>query len=157
MKTFYYKYNSYFSLLLRIYIGAIFIYASIHKIIHPDIFAVDIATYDILPLSLVNLMAIILPYIEMVSGILIIIGPFQKEAALMISAMMTIFLIAIIIAIYKGINASCGCFASQSIEEDPISYKTVIRDLIWLFITIYIFFFDKKPLLNLFDRGEKGL
>lgn len=157
MNFFEHRYNSYFSFILRLYIGGLFIYASIHKIIHPDIFALDIATYDILPLSLVNLMAIILPYIEVVSGILIIIGPFQKEAALMISAMMTMFLIALIIAIYKGINASCGCFASQSIEEDPISYRTVIRDLIWLFIAIYIFFFDQRPLLNLFDRREKIL
>lgn len=142
------KYNSYISLLLRIYIGVVFIYASLHKIAHPDMFAIDIATYDILPLYLVNLMAIILPYIELTSGILIIIGPFQKEGALLISGMMCMFLIALIIAIYKGINASCGCFASQSVEEDPISYKTVIRDLSWLLIALYVLLFDKRPLLT---------
>ncbi len=154
MSIFENKYNSYISLILRIYIGAVFIYASVHKIIHPEIFATDIATYDILPLSLINLMAIILPYIEIVSGILIIIGPFQKEAALMISGMMVIFLIALIIALYKGINISCGCFASQSVEEDPISYKTVVRDSIWLLISLYVLFFDRRPLLFYF--GKKG-
>jgi uncharacterized membrane protein YphA (DoxX/SURF4 family) len=148
MRFFESKYNSYISLLLRIYIGVIFIYASLHKIAHPDMFAIDIATYDILPLYLVNLMAIILPYIELTSGILIIIGPFQKEGALLISGMMCMFLIALIIAIYKGINASCGCFASQSVEEDPISYKTVIRDLSWLLIALYVLLFDKRPLLT---------
>ncbi|MGB9599714.1 MAG: MauE/DoxX family redox-associated membrane protein [Myxococcota bacterium] len=148
MRFFESKYNSYLSLILRIYIGAVFIYASIHKIANPESFAIDIATYDILPLYLVNLMAIVLPYIEIISGILIIIGPFQKEGALLISAMMTIFLIALIIAIQKGINASCGCFASQSIEEDSISYKTVIRDLIWLLIALYVLLFDKRPLLT---------
>lgn len=154
MRLFESRYNSYLSLILRVYIGVIFIYASLHKIIHPDMFAVDIATYDILPLSLVNIMAIILPYTELVSGILIIIGPFQKEAALMIAGMMIMFLCALIIALYKGINISCGCFASQSVEEDPISYKTVVRDSIWLLISLYVLFFDRRPLLFYF--GKKG-
>jgi hypothetical protein len=63
--------------------------------------------------------------------------------------MMTVFLIALIIAIYKGIDASCGCFASQSVEEDPISYKTVIRDSLWLLIALYVLFFDREPILSL--------
>jgi uncharacterized membrane protein YphA (DoxX/SURF4 family) len=141
--------NRWLSFLLRIYIGGIFIYASIHKIINPGSFGLDIATYDILPLYLINIVAIILPYLEIVSGILIIIGPFQKEASILITGMMTVFLIALIIAIYKGIDASCGCFASQSVEEDPISYKTVIRDILWLLIALYVLFFDREPILSL--------
>lgn len=148
------KLNGYISLGLRIYIGSVFIYASIHKIIHPDLFAIDIATYDILPLYLVNIMAIILPYMEFVSGILLIAGPFIKEAALMISAMMLMFLIAIIIALYKGINISCGCFASQGALEDPISFKTVIRDSVWLLMSLYVLFFDRRPLLRFFIKKE---
>ncbi|MCX7958741.1 MAG: DoxX family membrane protein, partial [Deltaproteobacteria bacterium] len=96
--------NRYLSLLFRIYIGFVFIYASVHKITNPEMFAVDIATYDILPLYLINIMAILLPYIEMVSGILIIAGPFQKEASLMISAMMLMFIAALLVALFKGIN-----------------------------------------------------
>ncbi len=153
MRFFESKFNSYLSLFLRIYIGGIFIYASLHKITHPDMFAIDIATYDILPLYLVNIMAIVLPYIEFFSGVLLIAGPFQKEAALLISGMMFMFFIAIIIAIYKGIEASCGCFASQSIEEDPISYKTVIRDFIWLIISLYVLFLDRRPLLVFRSMG----
>jgi putative oxidoreductase len=149
MNLTWHRINRWLSFLLRIYIGGIFIYASIHKIINPGSFALDIATYDILPLYLINIVAIILPYLEIVSGILIIIGPFQKEASILITGMMTVFLIALIIAIYKGIDASCGCFASQSVEEDPISYKTVIRDTLWLLIALYVLFFDREPILSL--------
>ena len=41
----------------RWYLGFVFLLACQHKIAHPGAFALDVATYGILPLSLVNLMA----------------------------------------------------------------------------------------------------
>jgi hypothetical protein len=56
------------------------------------------------------------------------------------------FLVAIIIALDKGLDMSCGCFASQTTEEDPISYLTVLRDAGWLFLAMYVAVFDRKAL-----------
>jgi putative oxidoreductase len=140
------KGHSWISLPLRLYIGYVFLYACYHKIVSPGSFAVDVATYQILPLQLINLMAIILPWIELAAGIMIVIGWRTRAASLLIAGMMAIFIVAIAIALAKGLDMSCGCFASQSIEEDPISMMTIVRDLGWFVIPVYAMIFDNNPI-----------
>ena len=138
--------HSWIGLPVRWYLGYVFIYASIHKIAHPASFALDAATYEILPLSLVNLMAIILPWAELVSGILLIAGYKTRAAAWMISGMMAIFIVAVAMALANGLDMSCGCFASQAAQDaDPISVMTILRDTAWLVLSVYVLLFDGKP------------
>lgn len=133
-------------LVARLYLAFVFLYACWHKVLHPDAFAVDIATYQILPLALINPMAITLPFVEAGAGLMLLLGLRARAGALMVTGMLLIFIAAILIALYKGLNMSCGCFASQGAEEDPISYLTVLRDLGWLAIALYILFFDRRPI-----------
>jgi len=135
------------ALLLRIYLGGVFVQASLHKIANPGAFALDVATYDILPLSLVNAMAIVLPWIEIVAGGLLIVGLFARPAAWLTSAMMLVFLAALLVALHGGLDISCGCFASSSMTaDDLISFQTVLRDFAWLLIGVYVLIFDTRPL-----------
>ncbi len=129
---------------MRFYIGYIFLVACIHKIVHPEMFAVDVATYQILPLYLINLMAIVLPWIELVAALMLILGFRARAGAVLTAGMMVVFIAAISIALSKGLHMSCGCFASQGAEEDPISMATVFRDLGWLAVSLWIVFFDRK-------------
>ncbi len=139
--------HSWLALPARLYLAWIFIHASLHKIAHPGSFALDIATYDILPLSLVNLMAITLPWIEIGVGVLLVLGFRSRGASLNVAGMMVMFIAAILIALSKGLDMSCGCFASQAAaEEDPISYQTVLRDVGWLALAVYVALFDRRPL-----------
>jgi putative oxidoreductase len=105
-----------------------------------------VATYQILPLYLVNIMAIILPWVELTTGALIVIGWRTRASALLITGMMFMFLVAIIIALAKGLDMSCGCFASQAMEDDPISILTVLRDSGWLAIPVYVLIFDRSSI-----------
>ena len=68
----------------RVLLGAIFIYASIHKIQEPYEFARIVHGYRLLPPELVNLVAITLPWIEVVTGAFLILGLFTRESALII-------------------------------------------------------------------------
>jgi uncharacterized membrane protein YphA (DoxX/SURF4 family) len=138
--------HAWLALTARLYLGMIFLLACWHKILDPGAFALDIATYQIMPLGLVNLMAIVLPWIELAAAILLVAGFRTRAAALLIATMMTTFTIAIAIAVGKGLDMSCGCFASQGAAEDPISYRTVLRDAGWLLLALYVLVFDRKPL-----------
>lgn len=139
--------HSWLALPARWYLGAVFVVACLHKIAHPGSFALDIATYDIIPLQLVNLMAITLPWIELFAGLMLIVGFRTRGAALAIGGMLVVFIAAIVIALDRGLDMSCGCFASQSAAaDDPISYLTVLRDCGWLLISLYILFFDRRPI-----------
>ena len=138
--------HQWIGLLARLYLGGVFLFACWHKIVHPDSFAVDVATYQILPLSLVNLFAITLPWVELGAGLMLVLGFRARSGALLTSGMMVMFIVALIIALAKGLDMSCGCFASQGSEEDPISYRTVLRDLCWLALSVYILFLDRRPI-----------
>jgi putative oxidoreductase len=135
-----------FALAARLYLAAIFLFACWHKILEPAAFALDIATYQILPLYLVNLLAIVLPWIELAAGLMLLLGFRTRAAALLVAGMMVMFTVAISIAVAKGLDMSCGCFASQGSAEDPISWRTILRDASWLFLAAYVFIFDRRPL-----------
>lgn len=133
------------ALAARLYLGFVFLWACWHKVLHPDAFAVDVATYQILPLSLVNLMAVGLPWVEAGAGLMLVLGLRARAGALLVSGMMVMFIVALAVALHRGLDMSCGCFASQGAEEDPISYRTVLRDLGWLALGLYVLFFDRNP------------
>jgi uncharacterized membrane protein YphA (DoxX/SURF4 family) len=133
---------------MRWYLGVLFVGACLHKIAEPASFALDIATYDILPLVAINLVAIVLPWIELFVGAMLIAGWRVRAASLLVAAMMVVFLAALCIALARGLDMSCGCFASQGAEEDPISRLTVLRDVAWLGLALFVI---------AFDRGQVGL
>ena len=98
--------NKYLLLFLRIVISFVFIYAGIEKISDPEAFAISIANYRLLPISL--------PWIELVAGILMLFGIAVKENSTIIFSMLTIFTITIIISLFRGLSIDCGCFGKGS-------------------------------------------
>jgi uncharacterized membrane protein YphA (DoxX/SURF4 family) len=127
----------------RWYLGVLFVGACLHKIANPHSFAVDVATYDILPLALVNVTAIVLPWIELAAGGMLLAGWRTRAAALLVFGMVLVFIAALVIALARGLDMSCGCFASQGVGEDPISRLTVLRDLGWLALAGLVFTCDR--------------
>ena len=127
----------------RVYLAFVFLFACVHKIIVPESFAVDIATYEILPIVLVNPMAVVLPYVEAAAGLLLLLGWRTRGSALLVCLMMLVFTVAVSIALGGGLNMSCGCFASQGAVDDPISWKTILRDSGWLLLSAYVCIFDE--------------
>ena len=128
----------------RWYLGALFVGACLHKIADPGSFALDVATYDILPLALVNLTAIVLPWVELAAGGLLLLGWRVRAGALLVAAMMALFVAALAVALARGLDMSCGCFASQGAAEDPISLLTVARDLGWLALAVFVLAYDRS-------------
>jgi uncharacterized membrane protein YphA (DoxX/SURF4 family) len=142
----------------RLYVGAVFLMACVHKIHHPGTFALDVATYQFLPLSTINLFALVVPWIELVVGALLVLGIRVQAAALIVSALMVSFMIALGWALHLNLDMSCGCFASQAAsEEDAISAQTLLRDSVWLLLGLYILIFDRRPIgleRLIFKRSE---
>lgn len=138
--------HSILGLPVRLYLGVIFLMACWHKIADPGAFAIDIATYQILPLGLVNVMAITLPWIELAAGLMLVLGLRGRTGALLVAGMMAVFTVAVSIAVARGLDMSCGCFASQGANEDPISWRTIVRDFTWLLLSLYVVVFDRRPI-----------
>ena len=127
--------NSYLTLLSRLLIGGIFIYASFYKIIDPAIFARSIWYYHMVPGSLINLMALILPWLELICGLALIFGIFYRGAVLWVNLMTVMFIAALAYTIVQGIDIDCGCFKASGSATGP-AWNALLFDLGILLFTL---------------------
>ncbi len=132
---------AYLALPVRVYLGAVFVWASLYKIADPHAFGLSIATYDVLPLGLVNLMAICLPWVEVVVGLALAAGLWTRASALAVAGMMVMFMVALGLALAKDLQFACGCFASAEAGEE-IGPATMLRDGLWLAGALYVLVAD---------------
>jgi uncharacterized membrane protein YphA (DoxX/SURF4 family) len=130
-------------LTLRVFLGGIFIWASIDKIIDPQAFARVIENYQLLPVYLVNAAALFLPWLEAVCGFLLITGQFVRGSALIVNGLLITFTAALLISIYRGLDISCGCFSSAPEAEKGL-WGSVIRDVMLLAVGLWIFVQETK-------------
>ncbi len=138
--------HTFIALAARLYLGGLFLFACWHKLLDPHAFAVDIATYQMLPLALVNPLAIVLPWVELLAGAMLVLGLRTRAASLLVLAMLAMFTVALSVAVARGLDLACGCFASQGAAEDPISWRTIVRDVAWLLLAFDVLRFDRRPL-----------
>jgi putative oxidoreductase len=95
---------------------------------------------------MVNPMAIMLAWVELFAGVMLVAGIRVRAAAVMTSGMMVMFIVALALAMHAGLDMSCGCFASQAMDEDPIGASTMLRDLSWLVLGVYVALFDREAI-----------
>ena len=103
-----------FNLVLRLFLGAVFVYAGVVKIIDPAGFAKSIGNFQILRPDQINLVAITLPWIEVVAGGLLMAGIWRRPSALLIAVMLIVFIAAVASAMHRHLNIDCGCFGTQA-------------------------------------------
>jgi uncharacterized membrane protein YphA (DoxX/SURF4 family) len=130
--------------LCRIILGGVFIYASIDKIVHPHAFAKIIHNYQLLPDLLVTLPAIVLPWLEMISGLFLVAGIFRRASAVILSSMLLMFGTAITINLIRGITFDCGCFSTVTTASGSDPVELLVRDILLLIPGLIIIFFYKE-------------
>ena len=139
-------------LVCRIVLGGIFIYASLDKIAHPAEFAKAIGNYHVLPFGLENLLALTLPWLELLAGVALITGVMVDGAAIMVIIMNIVFIFAISQALARGISIECGCFSVTTEGGDNIGLQTIIRDIGYL-IMGFIVLYRRDNLFELYPKS----
>ena len=118
-----------FILITRILLGLIFIIASIDKIIDPAGFARDISNYHFVPFGFENIIAIILPWLELFIGLGLILGIMVDGASVISGILLILFIILIFQATIRGFNIDCGCGLK---EGELVGWRKIFEDLIFL-------------------------
>ncbi len=121
---------------LRCAIGVVFVWASVDKILHPEQFARAVANYHILPPVLVNLFALILPWVELICGLCLILGQWQRAASLVLACVIVMFIAAVGVSMWRGLDIHCGCFNASSGRK--IGGTLLIEDLALLAATVLL-------------------
>jgi uncharacterized membrane protein YphA (DoxX/SURF4 family) len=146
-----------FIALLRVALGAVFIVASFDKIQNPEAFATTIANYRLLPYTVINGIAITLPWLEVVTGTLLALGVWIRANTMIAWGLLLVFSFAISQALVRGLDISCGCFTTDPVAQ-RMTLWTLVWDLIWITWGILIWVFDhgRYSLVKLLNtRKEK--
>lgn len=130
------------SLVNRMVVGFIFIYASYSKILDPISFSDNIHNYHIAPIFVENIVALFIPALELVVGIFLILGVFLEASSNLIIGMLVLFILMLSQAAFRGIDVHCGCFkteADSNVENLRFEMiKRIIEDIILLGMTFII-------------------
>ncbi|MFC1848841.1 MauE/DoxX family redox-associated membrane protein [candidate division CSSED10-310 bacterium] len=147
--------HPYLVLIFRLIVGITFIYASYFKILDPADFGRSIFNYRLLPIFLVNIFAIIFPWLEFFCGVMLLAGLFTRANALIISILLLVFSIAILSVIFRGIDVECGCFKenrtqnqvqtslsdqSEKVFTDKVGWSLLGRDVLMILMLLVILF-----------------
>jgi hypothetical protein len=123
-------------------LGVIFLYAGFIKIVDPLGFAQALYNYHILPGWMINPVAIILPWVELVTAGSLLFGIWQLGGGVVATALLGVFALALGINLARGVSISCGCFSTASTAA-PITWFHLARDLILLGMGLFIVLFDQ--------------
>jgi len=119
--------NRWLHRILGIVLGGIFLYAASGKLLDPRPLVTIIWNYRILPAGPINLMAIYMPWMELLVGLALVSGFKRRAAAAWASALLCSFTVALFVNAVRGIDVACGCF-STSAEDVQNAWLLVLRD-----------------------------
>jgi putative oxidoreductase len=115
----------------RLVVSLVFVAAAVPKLLDLPGFAADIANYRAFPAWSVNLLAGIVPMVELVGAASILTGWKRRGGAFVLAALTTGFIVLIASVIVRGIDLQCGCFGSD-IDASPVGWPLLLRDALLL-------------------------
>jgi len=111
--------------LLRLLIGAVFVYAAYTKLRDPwQVFAMSVDSYKILSESAVIAVARTLPWFELALGILLVAGLALRYVSVSAAVLLTVFFALMVVSYARGLAIDCGCFG----PGEALGPKTLLRD-----------------------------
>lgn len=122
--------------LLRLILAGIFLYAGLLKALDPVGFAGQVAAYKILPYAGNLLVAAALPYVELVTGLLLLGNRLVRPATLLLIVLNGVFIVALASAWARGLQIDCGCFHPESATTPP---QAIVRDLLFVAMAVTLF------------------
>ncbi len=117
---------------VRFGIGGVFVFAGCAKLGDLDAFTELVARYDMLPSVFVLPFAHALPVAEILVGAMFAFTRWTRPAAVMVTAMLLAFIVALVQAVIQGLDVSCGCFGGLAGGSRMELVLAVARDVLLL-------------------------
>lgn len=119
---------------VQIALGLFFVAAALPKLVDPPSFAHMIYNYRLVPGAFVNLMALVIPWLELLAGLALILGIWVRTSAGLVGALLLVFIAAISLNLARGNAIDCGCFdvaqVNRTVDERLAEMRLdILRDL----------------------------
>ena len=132
--------------LARVAVGIVFAYAGFSKLVEPvENFRGALAEYKIFPYAWVSWIAVIVPWLEFLSGAFLILG-FAVRFSAFVSAFLCFgFLTALSASkiLYGSFPASCGCFGQGGLHLN--AWQVILLDAADLILSLKLFALREHP------------
>jgi uncharacterized membrane protein YphA (DoxX/SURF4 family) len=96
----------------QVLIGLLFAASSLAKLGDLHSFAEQVHNFKLLPVALDHLVAMTLPWIELVAALALLLGIRARSGSMVASALMVVFTLGVLIAMARGLDIECGCFGT---------------------------------------------
>lgn len=140
------KYQPWIGFVARVVLGGVLLAAGLLKYQHLDKSQMAVRAYELLPISLANLLGIVLPFVEIAIGVLLLIGAAIRISAAIGGVLMIAFIIGISQAWARGLSIDCGCFGGGGqVAPGTANYlPELLRDGGLALLAIYLFRFPQS-------------
>ena len=128
--------NRWLLLFFRLAVGGVFIWAGILKVADPLGFAQTIKNYQAFPHDLIFVIALTLPWVEVLCGAGLIAGILKRSSAFIAAVLLAGFIALVGSALLRGIDTTCGCFGSLSRRADM---GLILLDTVLLLMAVGVF------------------
>ena len=105
-------------LLARVVTGGVWVVAGALKLPDPAASVRAVRAYDLLPEAIVPTVGHLLPVVEVVVGLLLLVGLLTRPAAVVSSLLFVAFIVGISAAWARGMSIDCGCFGGGGFDAD---------------------------------------
>jgi uncharacterized membrane protein YphA (DoxX/SURF4 family) len=124
-------------LVLRLLVGGFFVFASLDKIASPPAFARVVYQWQVTGPVLSNVVAVTLPWVELLAGTLLILGVWKRASALVIALLLVVFLGAAGSVLARGIDVqNCGCTSLATTETSTSAWPPAwTKGVGWFLVT----------------------
>jgi uncharacterized membrane protein YphA (DoxX/SURF4 family) len=136
------------ALVLRLVVGGVWIFAGALKLPEPAESVAAVRAYQILPSDLVAPVGQLLPVVEVVIGLMLVLGLLTRAAAVASAALFVVFIAGIVSVWVRGINIDCGCFGGGGANPDAASQYPweIARDAALLAASLFLAWLPRSRL-----------
>jgi putative oxidoreductase len=98
----------------QVVLGLLFVYAALGKLVDVTSLAREVHNFHLAPLWSEHLIAMTLPWIELMAGLALVLGVSPRAGAWVAGALLVGFTIGVVAAMARGYNFTCGCFGTAN-------------------------------------------
>jgi putative oxidoreductase len=112
----------------QIVIGVLFTVASLSKIGDLTAFAAQVHNFRLAPVWSENLIAMTLPWVEVVAALSLILGVRPRAGALVVTVLVAVFTVGVALAMARGLDFECGCFGTA--DRTRVGVVKLVENLV---------------------------